>query len=109
MAAAVFSKSYCPYCRAAKKLLTDNGASFYAIELDLVGTSALSQALYVHLLTQRRATADDGAEIQSHLATLTGQSTVPNIFIDKKHIGGNSDLQAKRAELPELLRTANAI
>ena len=34
---AVFSKSYCPYCRAAKKLLSDSGAKFYAIELDQVG------------------------------------------------------------------------
>ena len=35
---AVFSKSYCPYCRAAKELLSANGAKFYAIELDQVGT-----------------------------------------------------------------------
>jgi hypothetical protein len=35
---AVFSKSYCPYCNAAKKLLSESGAKFYAIELDQVGT-----------------------------------------------------------------------
>ena len=34
---AVFSKSYCPYCRQAKQLLSDSGAKFYAIELDQVG------------------------------------------------------------------------
>ena len=34
---AVFSKSYCPYCRQAKQLLSDKGANFYAIELDQVG------------------------------------------------------------------------
>lgn len=34
---AVFSKSYCPYCRQAKQLLSDKGAKFYAIELDQVG------------------------------------------------------------------------
>jgi hypothetical protein len=34
---AVFSKSYCPYCNAAKKLLSESGAKFYAIELDQVG------------------------------------------------------------------------
>jgi thiol-disulfide isomerase/thioredoxin len=34
---AVFSKSYCPYCRATKQLLSENGAKFYAIELDQVG------------------------------------------------------------------------
>jgi glutaredoxin len=34
---AVFSKSYCPYCNQAKKLLSESGAKFYAIELDQVG------------------------------------------------------------------------
>jgi glutaredoxin 3 len=37
-AVAVFSKSYCPYCRQAKELLSKSGAKFYAIELDQVGT-----------------------------------------------------------------------
>jgi glutaredoxin 3 len=34
---------------------------------------------------------------------------VPNIFINHKHIGGNSDLQAKKAELPQLLKDAGAL
>jgi thiol-disulfide isomerase/thioredoxin len=34
---AVFSKSYCPYCRQAKELLSQSGAKFFAIELDQVG------------------------------------------------------------------------
>jgi hypothetical protein len=36
-AVAVFSKSYCPYCRQAKQLLSDKGAKFFAVELDQVG------------------------------------------------------------------------
>ena len=36
-AVAVFSKSYCPYCNQAKKLLSDKGAKFFAVELDQVG------------------------------------------------------------------------
>ncbi|CAK9161783.1 unnamed protein product [Ilex paraguariensis] len=63
----VFSKSYCSYCVSVKKLLTELGASFKAIELD---------------------TESDGSEIQSALAQLTGQRTVPNVFIGGKHIGG---------------------
>jgi glutaredoxin 3 len=106
---AVFSKSYCPYCRASKKLLTELGASYYAIELDQVGMSSPPRALHVYLLTRNHALADDGAEIQAHLATLTGQSTVPNIYINKQHIGGNSDLQSKKGELPDLLKEAGAI
>lgn len=62
-AVAVFSKSYCPYCRSAKKLLSDSGANFYVIELDQVGmyipslllptstfTSATLELEMVHLL-----------------------------------------------------------
>ena len=53
--------------------------------------------------------ADDGAAIQDALEDITHQRSVPNIFIDKKHIGGNSDLQAKKNQLPALLKAANAI
>ncbi|GAB2224806.1 hypothetical protein Droror1_Dr00005583 [Drosera rotundifolia] len=63
----VFSKSYCPYCKKAKSLLTELGASFKAIELDI---------------------ESDGSEIQSALAEWTGQKTVPNVFIGGSHIGG---------------------
>lgn len=87
-AVAVFSKSYCPYCKAAKTLLSDTGAKYYAIELDQV---------------------DDGSAIQGALAEMTGQSTVPSVWISKKHIGGNSDLQAKKKNLPDLLKDAGAL
>ena len=52
---------------------------------------------------------DDGAALQDALEDLTGQRTVPNIFIKRAHIGGNSDLQAKKGELDGLLRDAGAI
>ncbi|KAF4631898.1 hypothetical protein G7Y89_g6230 [Cudoniella acicularis] len=87
-AVAVFSKSYCPYCRATKSLLDQLGAKYYAIELDQV---------------------DDGVAIQAALMEINGQSSVPNIYIKKEHIGGNSDLQAKKKELPNLLKNAGAL
>jgi glutaredoxin 3 len=34
---------------------------------------------------------------------------VPNIFIKQKHIGGNSDLQNRKRELPTLLKEAGAV
>lgn len=37
----VFSKSYCPYCRATKSLLNDKHAKYFLMELDQVGTSIL--------------------------------------------------------------------
>ncbi|KAK4552454.1 Glutaredoxin [Recurvomyces mirabilis] len=87
-AVAVFSKSYCPYCKATKSLLSDMGVKPYIIELDEV---------------------DDGSAIQDALEEMTHQRSVPNIFINKKHIGGNSDLQGKKKQLPELLKAAGAV
>jgi len=87
-AVAVFSKSWCPYCKATKTLLSQLGAKYYTIELDQV---------------------DDGADIQAALAEISGQTSVPNIYIKKQHIGGNSDLQAKKGELPALLKDAGAL
>ncbi|GAA5878364.1 hypothetical protein JCM8547_007532 [Rhodosporidiobolus lusitaniae] len=80
----VFSKSYCPYCRSTKDLLKSLEVDFDAYELDQM---------------------DEGSEWQNYLAEKTGQRTVPSVFINKQHIGGNSDLQAKHksGELKKLL------
>jgi glutaredoxin 3 len=55
-------------------------------------------------------TSDDGDQIQNYLAEKTGQRTVPNIFIEQKHIGGNSDLQSlkRSGELKKKLVAAGA-
>ncbi|CAI7580027.1 unnamed protein product [Penicillium palitans] len=86
-AVVVFSKSYCPYCDSSKKLLDGLNAKYTALELDQ---------------------DEEGAAIQSALAEISGQRTVPNIFINKKHIGGNSDLQGKK-DLKDLLKAAGAV
>lgn len=80
----MFSKSYCPYCTKAKNLLVKLGAKAFILELDNI---------------------EDGADIQAYLQTLTGQRTVPNIFISQKHIGGCDDLfkLEKGGELKTLL------
>jgi glutaredoxin 3 len=43
------------------------------------------------------------------LREINGQSSVPNIYIKQQHIGGNSDLQAKKGELPDLLKDAGVV
>lgn len=60
------------------------------------------------LITDKLST-DDGAAIQDALEDITKQRSVPNIFIGQKHIGGNSELQAKKSQLSNLLKEANAI
>ncbi|PIA32000.1 hypothetical protein AQUCO_04700109v1, partial [Aquilegia coerulea] len=55
------------YCFSVKKLFSDLGVTYKAIELDR---------------------ESDGSEVQSALAELSGQRTVPNVFIGGKHVGG---------------------
>lgn len=106
-ATAVFSKSYCPYCKSTKSLLSDLGAKSYIIELDQVGTYMIEWHPGNTLLTM--INTDDGAEIQDALEEMTGQRSVPNIFIGKKHIGGNSELQGKKSQLPSMLKDVQAV
>ena len=37
---------------------------------------------------------NDGPSIQHELYEITGQRTVPNVFIGGEHVGGNSDVQS---------------
>ena len=68
----VFSKSYCPHCNYTKQLLENKGVEFGLVELDNL---------------------QNGDQVQNALRIKTGQRTVPNIFINGDHIGGNSDIQ----------------
>ena len=86
----VFSKTHCPFCVRVKQLFAQLGASIKAIELDV---------------------ESDGSELQSALAEWTGQRTVPNVFINGKHIGGCDDTVALNngGKLVALLTEAGAI
>lgn len=81
---AMFSKSYCPYCLGAKRIFSELHEKPFVVELDL---------------------RDDGSQIQSVLLDLTGKRTVPQIFVNGKHIGGSDDLKAAVAsgQLQKLL------
>jgi glutaredoxin 3 len=78
----IYTTPTCPYCLAAKRLLTKKGAAFEEISVawDPLGRRRMSQR------------AD-------------GRSTVPQIFIDDRHIGGCDDLYAldRAGELDALL------
>lgn len=102
----VFSKSYCPYCKSAKALLEKSGAVYKAIELD--EECKLYCSLWQHS-TEANSTPADGSDIQNALETISGQRTVPNIYIKQKHIGGSSDLNALGGKLGGLLKDAGAL
>lgn len=67
----IYTTQTCPYCIAAKRLLTKKGVTF--TEIDVGRDPALRDAM------TRRA---------------NGGRTVPQIFIDGKHVGGSDDIHA---------------
>ena len=73
----IYTRAWCGYCTAAVRLLRDRGIAFE--EIDVTGDPA-----------SRR-----------WLVETTGSSTVPQIFIGGKPIGGYTDLRAldRRGEL----------
>ena len=83
----MFSKSYCPFCVKAKKLLNQMNVPYQAVELDQV---------------------PGGDAMQNAVAEMTGQRTVPNTFISGSSIGGCDDLFAlnKSGALKEKLKAA---
>uniref|UniRef100_A0A2K5N7A3 Thioredoxin reductase 3 n=1 Tax=Cercocebus atys TaxID=9531 RepID=A0A2K5N7A3_CERAT len=63
----IFSKSYCPHSTRVKELFSSLGVECNVLELDQV---------------------DDGAKVQEVLSEITNQKTVPNVFVNKVHVGG---------------------
>ncbi len=79
----IYSGDYCPYCMRAKALLKKKGVAFteYNVQKE----------------PQRRE------EMQQRAP---GARTIPQIFIDDRHIGGCDDLYAldRKGELDPLLK-----
>ncbi|WP_294929033.1 glutaredoxin 3 [uncultured Paracoccus sp.] len=71
----IYTTPTCPFCHRAKALLNQKGAAFQ--EIDVAGNSDLRAAM-----TQRAG----------------GRRTVPQIFIDDRHIGGSDDLRALESQ-----------
>lgn len=77
----IYTASYCPHCRAAKALFAAKKVAFEEVDVE----------------------GDD--EKRRWLTQVTGQKTVPQIFINNKSYGGFSDVQAldQHGELNRLL------
>ncbi len=67
----IYASPFCGYCHRAKQLLEEKGAAY--IEFDVLADSKLREEM------RRRA---------------GGGTTVPQIFIDGRHIGGYDELYA---------------
>ena len=48
----------------------------------------------------------EGVKIQNSLFEITNQKSVPNVFVNGKHVGGNDDTQAaaRNGTLQEMLK-----
>jgi len=67
----IYTKTFCPYCWRAKQLLDAKGIDYAEIAVD------------------------QGGEVrQQMIQRANGRTTVPQIFISEKHIGGCDDLIA---------------
>jgi glutaredoxin 3 len=78
----VYTTPICPYCLSAKELLRRKGVPF--LEINVAGEP------------QRRA---------EMIARADGRTTVPQIFVDDRYLGGCDDLYAleEAGELDRLL------
>jgi glutaredoxin 3 len=66
----IYTREWCGYCTAALRLLENKGIDFEHID------------------------ASGNPELRSWLASVSGQRTVPQIFINEKPIGGFTELRA---------------
>jgi glutaredoxin 3 len=81
----IYTQPYCPYCTRALKLLTSKGAAFQQIDAP-------------HGSPERKLA----------IARSGGRTSVPQVFIDQRHVGGCDDLLAldARGGLDPLLQAA---
>ena len=79
----IYTQPWCPYCSRAKRILDGKGVTYREIDAPY-GTPEREEAV-------RRS---------------GGRTTVPQVFIDNRHIGGCDDLEAldRAGKLDSLLR-----
>lgn len=65
----IYIKDWCPYCARAQRLLAESGAEVVEYKVDMGGEKKAE-------MIQRAG----------------GRTTVPQIFIDDRHVGGCDDL-----------------
>ena len=67
----IYTKAFCGYCVRAKRLLEAKGVAFEEYDITLGGPRRVEM-----------------------LQRANGRTTVPQIFIDDRHVGGSDDLHA---------------
>jgi glutaredoxin 3 len=78
----IYTRAFCGYCTRAKRLLESKGVDFEEIDITM-----------------------DAPRRTEMIQRAQGRMTVPQIFIDDRHVGGSDDLHAldARGRLDPLL------
>jgi glutaredoxin 3 len=81
----IYTTAWCPYCSAAKSLLKEKGVTFQEIDVEKTAGARAT-------MVQRAG----------------GRTSVPQIFVGDRHVGGCDDLYAldRSGKLDPLLKDA---
>ncbi len=92
----VFAKSWCPYCVKTKDLLKN--PDFENVTIKIFDLDKLPEDM------------PTGPALQAVLAEMTGQKSVPNVWVNGEFVGGNDVTQEmyKKGELMSRLRSVSA-
>lgn len=90
----IFSTTYCPHCVHTKQLFVSMNTNAKIIDLDLISNGL--------------GPAEDSVAVKVY--EMTGQRTVPNVFIKGNHLGGDDRVQAaaRSGELERILMSSPA-
>lgn len=66
----MYTTRFCPYCMAARSLLSDKGVEFLDIAVD------------------------SKPELRAEMTRISGERTVPQIWVGETHVGGYTELAA---------------
>jgi glutaredoxin 3 len=103
----VFSKSYCPYCARTKQAFADLNVPIKIYELDQIENGEEIQQELLAMTKQRTGNLKRRLCLNSSLICCM-PITVPNVFVNGQHIGGNDDTQSaiKSGKIAQLLGIA---
>ena len=79
----LYGTRFCPFCTAARRLLTAKGINYEDIPLD------------------------DDAQLRAEIMARSARNTVPQIWVGEVHVGGYTDLRQLEisGKLEQLVRT----
>lgn len=81
----MYSTRFCPFCMMARRLLDTKGVSYEEIRVD------------------------GDIKMRRKMQAVSGRHTVPQVFVDERHVGGYDELAAaeRAGQLDQWLQSVN--